>query len=116
MKELKDKYVGSDMLELARQFNAGFDDVSVFGFVRFLIDNGYQIEKYEIPDRDARRMGSEGAKNNWMKDALYSFSRWMEENNKLNASKDTAKFSGVSNGNPDTTDMFIGVIPDEEEE
>ena len=47
MIKLKDTYRGADMFELARQFNASFDDVTVFGFMRFLIDNGYQIDRFE---------------------------------------------------------------------
>ena len=52
MIKLKDTYRGADMFELARAFNASFDDVSVFGFARFLIDNGYQIESFEQEEED----------------------------------------------------------------
>ena len=52
MIKLKDTYRGADMFELARAFNASFDDVSVFGFAMFLIDNGYQIEKFEQEEED----------------------------------------------------------------
>jgi len=60
MKELKDKYRSADMFELARIFNATYDDVSVFGFIAFLNDNGYEIASYECHeceecDRDTRR-------------------------------------------------------------
>ena len=60
--KLKDCYRGENMFELFRFIVSECEDVNAYGVFLFLVDNDYEIRKYQVEEEDVPRVTEKDGK------------------------------------------------------